>query len=156
MQWYQIVTLIISALSLPTIAGLIWKDIYDKRKNEHKHIEQLKTEESQNILRDIIKAEIQPLNTQISEIINKMDCLSEGTLSSLRNDILTCYYRCREKGYRNDYDYQNIHDLFDAYAGLHGNSFICDIMKRFDKLPTKEQYTQQRQTNIGGSKDGEE
>lgn len=65
--------------------------------------------------------------------------MSEGELSSLRNDILTCYYRCREKGYRGDWDYTNIHDLYDAYKQLHGNSFIDDVMKRFEALPAKEE-----------------
>ena len=62
----------------------------------------------------------------------------EGTKCSLRNDILTLYYKCCEKGYRNDYDYQNIHEMYDAYQELDGNSFIKDIMKRFDELPVKE------------------
>ena len=72
---------------------------------------------------------------EIKELINK---IADGTLSTLRNDITACYYRCREKGYRNDYDYQNIHDMDDAYNDLGGNSYIADIMDRFDDLPVKE------------------
>ena len=63
-----------------------------------------------------------------------MKAIGGGTLSSLRNDILTCYYRCVEKGYRNDWDYTNIHDLYKSYSELHGNSFVADVMERFDNL----------------------
>lgn len=83
-------------------------------------------------LEEILKARIDPIS-------ERLDRLSDGTLSSLRNDILTCYYRCREKGYRGDWDYTNIHDLYEAYKELHGNSFIDDVMKRFDALPAKEE-----------------
>lgn len=83
-------------------------------------------------MEEIVKKEVDPLSA-------KIDKLSGGTLSSLRNDILTCYYRCREKGYRGDWDYTNIHDLYDAYTELQGNSFIADVMKRFEALPAKEE-----------------
>lgn len=85
-----------------------------------------------------IKIIVQPLNDKLDKVDTKLSATSAGTLATLRNDILTCYYRCREKGYRNDYDYQNIHDLYEAYDALDGNSFIKDIMDRFDKLPVKE------------------
>ena len=58
----------------------------------------------------------------------------------IRNDIKNCYYESLEKGYRNDYDFKNIHDLYEAYKNLGGNSFIEDIMVRFDKLPPKDVY----------------
>ena len=79
-----------------------------------------------------------PISKKIDKIDAKLEATAEGTLASLRNDILTLYYKCCEKGYRNDYDYQNIHEMYDAYKELDGNSFIADVMERFDALPVKE------------------
>ena len=73
-----------------------------------------------------------------------MDLISNGTLCSLRNTIKNCYYDCLNKGYRNDYDFENIHALFKAYKDLDGNSFIEDIMNRFDKLPSKDEYMRRK------------
>ena len=100
------------------------QELLDLREEKHRQARRADLEE-------ILSQRIDPINA-------KLDILSDGTLSSLRNDILTCYYRCREKGYRGDWDYTNIHDLYEAYKELHGNSFIDDVMKRFEALPAKE------------------
>lgn len=156
MDWYHIVTLIISALSLPTIAGLVWKDIYEKKKQDIKRKNQLEEKEEQEVLRTVIKEEMVDAIKKVDVISDQLIKVSDGTLSSLRNDILTCYYRCHEKGYRNDYDYQNIHDLYKAYTELHGNSFIKDVIKRFDNLLTKEQFFALHPEKKGEAQDGEE
>lgn len=80
------------------------------------------------------------IDKKLDPIANRIEALESGVLSTLRNDILTCYYKCLEKGYRNDWDYQNIHHLNEAYVDLNGNSYVADIMKRFDELPTKEEF----------------
>lgn len=113
----------------------------EEKKKEEKDREDLETyrhqQERVEQYNDI-KALFKPVEDKIDIIDAKLTATSQGTLASLRSDILSAYYKCCEKGYRNDYDYQNIHDLYDAYLELHGNSFICDVMKRFDQLPSKE------------------
>lgn len=99
--------------------------------------------ERQQQYEDIEKL-LRPIEEKLNIITKQLAATSEGTLASLRNDILLCYYKCCDKGYRNDYDYQNIHDLYDAYDGLGGNSFINDVMKRFDTLPIKESIQQKK------------
>lgn len=109
----------------------------DKAELERLRREEEKKEERQERYHDI-KELLSPLEEQLTNIEKQLKATSDGTLASLRNDILYCYYKCCDKGYRNDYDYQNIHDLNDAYLALDGNSFIGDVMKRFDALPIKE------------------
>lgn len=94
--------------------------------------------QKQNEMREVLQQENKPVNDKLDQLTLRLGSVENGCLSGLRNDILTCYYRCKEKGYRNDYDYQNVHHLYEAYDELHGNSFIADIMDRFDKLPVKE------------------
>lgn len=107
-------------------------------------LEILRRKREQEDLFKEIRTIIQPLDSKINQINSKLTATSAGTLATLRNDILTCYYRCSEKGYRNDYDYQNIHDLYEAYVALDGNSFVADIMNRFDNLPIKEEVKKAR------------
>lgn len=149
MAWDKIITLVLSILStigFSTLAGLFWKDVHERKKKDKEHINDLKKDEQEDNLRRVIQEELLEINKKVDSIAKKTDLACDGVLSSLRNDILTCYYRCRDKGYRNDYDYQNIHDLFESYKGLHGNSFIQDVMNRFDELPTKEEFKDRRQS----------
>lgn len=140
MPWYTLVSLILTALSIPTIFGLWWKDLHERRKQNSAESKRKRKEEERNNLREIIRSETSELTNELKQINKKIDKISDGTLSTLRNDILTYYYKCVDKGYRNDYDYTNIHDLYEAYVGLNGNSFVEDVMHRFDALPTKEEY----------------
>ena len=145
MTWYQIVSLIISVLSLSTLSGLLWKTFYDKKMAESDHMKKLKKEERLEELRKMIADQVLPIVETIGQVKEKLDQVGDGTLSSLRNDILKCYYDCLAKGYRNDFDYENLHDLYTSYDGLNGNSFVADIVKRFDELPTKEQYRKEHE-----------
>lgn len=123
----------------------------EQQSNEHKAAQkaerQAETVEVLNPLVDKIgerfnqiDANVASVQNEIKEVNDKLDRVADGTLSTLRNDILNCYYKCREKGFRNDYDYTNIHDLWDAYKALNGNSFVEDVMNRFDNLPPKEEF----------------
>ena len=108
-----------------------------KRITELNELERLRDEQDSKKLVDTIGKMI---DDKVNPISKKLNAIGDGTLSSLRNDILTCYYRCVEKGFRNDWDYTNIHDLYESYAELDGNSFVADVMKRFDELQTREQF----------------
>lgn len=118
-------------------------------KRQALELEALKEKEEKELLdktiRDAIKQETEPL-------ARKLDAVANGTLSGLRNSILTCYYKCLEKGYRNDWDYQNVHHLNDSYLDLNGNSYVADVMRRFDELPTKEEYLKSKKKKTTSTK----
>lgn len=151
--WSAILTAVIPVL----VKKLIYK-YFDKRDEEakkreetqalaNKYKEEQEKKERAVELNTMLDKKLVPINekldsveSNISELSKQTEAIGDGTLSSLRNDILTCYYRCVEKGYRNDWDYQNIHHLYESYAVLHGNSYVADVMERFDSLPTKEEH----------------
>ena len=147
-----LISIAVSAL-ISGVVGYIVKrtlDRYFKRKDDDERLNQARAEELEALrdervrqqrredIREIVKEEIQSLSDKVDVLTDKVTKNEEGTLASLRNDILTCYYRCREKGYRGNWDFENIHHLYDAYIKLNGNSFIEDIIRRFDDLPPKE------------------
>jgi len=113
----------------------------DEKKKKLKELEYMKAEQE---YAQLVKTICDKIDEKVIPMSKKLDAIGGGTLSSLRNDILTCYYRCVEKGYRNDWDYTNIHDLYESYSALDGNSFIADVMRRFDELLTKEEYEKKR------------
>lgn len=146
---------------ITTIIGLIIKTYFTKylnKKNkeieeQQKNFEELEkrrlADRRQDLKDDIIASishGIEPITKKIEKIDERLEKVEDGTLSTLRNDILTCYYRCVEKGYRNDYDYQNMHHMYESYAELNGNSYVADIMDRFDELLTKEEFNKKKVT----------
>ncbi len=137
MEWYTIVTTVLTVLSIPTLFGLVWRDLYEKKKSDNAANKGRKEKEELEMLRHAIKEEIKPLNQKIDKMGEKLDKVGDGTKCTLRNDILKFYYECCAKGFRNDDDYQDMIKLYEAYTALGGNSFISEIMKQFDKLPTE-------------------
>lgn len=109
------------------------------RNAEEDRTEELKQQAYENRLRKIIQEENQPLKDSIKELNDKVTKIEGASLSTIRDAITSCYYKCVAKGYRNDYDYENVHHMFENYVELHGNSYISDIIKRFDALPVKEE-----------------
>lgn len=153
--WLITVISLVGSTAITTIIGLIIKVYFTKyikkRDLEAKHQkekeeelykfreEQHRQERKEDTLASVSEV-IKPIIVKLDALNTKLDIVEDGTLSTLRNDILTCYYKCIEKHYRNDYDYQNIHHMFESYTELHGNSYVADIMQRFDELPTREEY----------------
>lgn len=107
---------------------------------ERKELHELRIVQERKERVEDVKSVLVPIELKIDKIDNRLKHTADGTLASLRNDILKCYYECYDKGYRNDYDYQDVHDLYEAYKELDGNSFIDNIMVRFDALPTEEEF----------------
>ena len=140
MEWYQIISFVFSILSVPTIVGMLWKDLHDRAKANSEQAKQRHREENKNVIREVVQEENREMAASVANVISQLGKVCESSKCSLRNAILTNYYSCVLKGYRNDYDYQNMHELYDAYDDLHGNSFVHDVMERLDALPTKEEY----------------
>ena len=145
---WSVITLGASTL-FTTVVGLIVKHYFSKylKIREEKDIELRALRDEKNRrehhqdMSQIVADATAPIAAKIDLLDAKMDKVEDGTLSTLRNDILMCYYNCVSKGYRNDHDYQNMHHMFESYKALNGNSYVADIVKRFDEdLPTKEEY----------------
>ena len=154
--WITIVSFIITLTAFPTLVGIFWKEIFQNRKEKSAEAKKKRREELQASVREVIQEELKPVDESIKRLDKKVELVADGTVSSLRNDIKDCFYKCSEKGFRSDYDYKNIHSLYASYKNLGGNSFIDDIIHRFDALPphdefikhTKDNHTIQHEDNI--------
>lgn len=141
--WLVSLLSVIGSAIVTSIVSIVISRIINrqfKKKDEAQEaFEKQKEEDRKTEIDLIIKQQIEPFKKHLKELDSAIASIENGILSGLRNDILNCYYRCLDKGYRNDYDTINMNDMFEAYTGLHGNSFIGDIMERFKSLPTKEE-----------------
>lgn len=66
-----------------------------------------------------------PVIVMVLKIINGQKC-------QLRSDMLSIYYRHREKQTIRQYEYENFVLMYEAYKALKGNSFIDKIYKEVE------------------------
>lgn len=147
LTWVTLIISILTFLGFGTVIQMFIKDKHNKRVQNSIEAKEKAKKERQNEIREVIREEVAPLKEDLENVKVQINIGQKGTRAGLRNDILTCYYRCCEKGYRGDWDFENIHLLFDAYLNLNGNSFIKDVMERFKELPTKEEYAKGKRIN---------
>lgn len=133
---------------ITTIIGVIIKRKLEKsfkekdekaqqREQELKRLQELETKEQDEKLLEKIKGIVQ---AEINPLLDKVTKIESGTLDTLRDRILSVYYKCVEKGYRTQYDFENVHHMYKDYLKLNGNSYVEDVMRKFDQLPSEEEY----------------
>ena len=122
-----------------------------EEEEKQKALEELRHQKYMTDLRTIIKEEneqsIAPIKAELTQIGNKLNLVADGTVDMLRERILSTYYKCLEKGYRTQYDSENIDHMHRDYAGLGGNSFIADCVKEIKALPTEVEYKAKKKAN---------
>lgn len=72
---------------------------------------------------------------------------TEVLRDSRRNEIKKAFELCVAKGYRTEWDTENLHHLHDGYKKMNGNSFIEKLMEDFDDLPLQEDPQLVKQEN---------
>lgn len=80
-----------------------------------------------------LAAEIAALISAITPIFLAVRKVQNGNLCLLRSEMLTIYYRNRERKIIRQYEYENFLALYAAYKAQHGNSFIDKIKKEVDE-----------------------
>ena len=148
MDWYQILCLI----GIPTLSTLIVTAVFNHIMNGSKKAKDKRSQERKADLKELFDEFIVPMDNKTNEMDKKIDNMhddlrkvSVGTLASLRNDLLECYYNCKKKGYRNTDDTKNFNRMFNAYVDLGGNDIIeHDVAPSFHdlKLVTQEEEIQ--------------
>ena len=115
-----------------------------KRAEEIKKMEDLKHQAYLNELRAIIREEneasVAPLRGRLENLENQLDVVAAGTTDILRERLLSTYYKCVEKGYRTQYDYENVEHMHKEYVGLGGNSFVQSCVDTIKALPSEAEF----------------
>ena len=146
---FPIVLSILTFLGIGTLFSEIMKQKVKEKANKTEENKAKQKQERQNEIREVVsdvidqsevKSKLFELDDRITVMEQKLILNEEASLATIRSELLRCYYECVNKGYRNDYDTSNIQHLYDVYEDLNGNTFVADVMERFKKLPTKEEF----------------
>ena len=131
MELYQLLCLI----GIPTLSTLIITFVFNYLTNSGKKAKENRSRERKEDLKVLFDEFITPMDKKVDNISLDLKKVSVGTLASLRNDLLECYYSCKRKGYRNSDDTKNFGRMFNAYIDLGGNDIIeHDVAPSFHNL----------------------
>ena len=163
--WQIVVTVVAGILGIiGTVLGILGFTAYNNERMKHKaqrknlkedqelkEIEELKHQKYMNDLRAIIKEEneasVAPLRENLIKLDTQLKIVADGTTDTLRDRVLSIYYKCMDKGYRTQYDYENVEHMHKDYLNLGGNSFVNDCVKKIMALPSEEEFKAQAKNN---------
>jgi len=170
MDWKQIlvsalVTLILSGILVPICTKLVGHNMtkYFDKKDEKEREAKKKKEEDEAIAKEnaeklakidkqqqeeklfermdaIVKKHTDPIDEELQKVEEDLHKVKNGTVDTLRDRILSSYYKCAKKGFYTQYEFENIHHMYDDYVELHGNSFVEKCIKDFDSLDSEEKF----------------
>lgn len=142
MEWYQLATTIISALSLlgfGVVAKYFWEDKHARKvQNTEEAKHRAKAERQAEILEVM-----QPTIITIDEIKATTSMTSVGTLTLLRDRMkssLNCY---RTQGWACSSDKANWFELYNTYKNMGGNHFkeyVDQWKQEIESLQTEEEH----------------
>lgn len=112
----------------------------EKLVNAEKLLEEKKQEQLEQAIDKVVEKHTDPIDNDLKGIKEKLGKVADGTLDTLRDRILSCYYKCLEKGFRTQYDIDNVDHMYKDYLGLDGNTFVADCVKKFNRIPTEEEW----------------
>ena len=154
-QWVLTLISVGASAIVSTVVGIIIKrsfDKYFKKKDKEEadkeealtRAKELKEAEDQrkleNMINKVVELHTDPIDQKLDEVEDKLTKVANGTVDTLRDRILSSYYKCLEKGYRTQYDFENVHHMNTDYINLDGNTFVADCIQKFDALPSEEEY----------------
>lgn len=80
-----------------------------------------------------LAVEVVGLIAALLPVVVSVGKVSTGQKCLLRSDMLTIYYKNRERRTIRQYEYENFVLLYEAYKALRGNSFIDRIKQEVDE-----------------------
>lgn len=143
MQWFTIVTGVLTLLAIPSLCGLLWKDLYTRKKENSEAAKQEREKKNLEKIREVIKEENEPLRKEISNLTELTNKMKESDVTLLRDRMQCSLNYCKKQGYHSTSDYANWMELLSAYRELGGNHFkeyVNSWKQDMEDLPTKEQY----------------
>lgn len=111
-----------------------------KLKAAEELIEKKRQEDLETLMNKVVDAYTSPIGEKLTQLEAKLGKVADGTLDTLRDRILSSYYKCLEKGYRTQYDIDNVEHMHKDYLNLDGNTFVADCMRKFKDIPTEQEW----------------
>lgn len=150
-DWVIAVISIAGSALISGVVGYLVKRTLDKyfakKDEEAEKLQKLKALEKEKedvkleeMIDRIVGKHIEPVKKDVDQINTKLTKVADGTLDTLRDRILSSYYKCLEKGYRTQYDIDNVEHMYRDYLNLEGNTFVAECVGKFKNIPTEKEY----------------
>lgn len=155
MQWFTIVTGILTILAIPSLCGLLWKDLYTRKKENSESARQAREQKNFEKIREIVQEENAPLRKEISDLTEVTNKMKESDVTLLRDRMQCSLNYCKRQGYRSTSDYANWNELLNSYRSLGGNHFkeyVNSWQQAMEDLPTKEKFEADKVRNAQSKK----
>lgn len=118
--YIQMILGLFSAVASGLVSFVWWKiKKLDEKREEIAKKQQEEHEKAENMLKQEIAA------------------LKEGTLSILRDRLISVIEECEGEGEKKVFQVENVNHMMNAYVGLGGNGTIKHLYEKFKLLPMK-------------------
>lgn len=126
METYQIITIIISALSLlgvGTVCKLFWESKAAERHARSAEEQARIKKEKQDEMREVLSSELDPIEAKVDKLNEQMKLNTDGTVTLLRDRMKCSLNDCKKQGFASAADKANWNELYNSYKNLGGNHF---------------------------------
>lgn len=146
MEWYQILSIVISALTLcgfGVLAKLVIEDAWRKKKEQSEEVKKHKKQERQELYREVIQEELKPFKEKQDQIEIGLAKTMAGIQAELRHDIRNACRRCLKQGWKTAEDIEEVAAMHVNYELLGSNGKTNELYDEFKKLPVRptEEFT---------------
>ena len=138
-----VVSLVVSGILIPIVTKIVGNRMtkyFDERDALKRLQENERQKEVEKVIDNAVEQHTTPIDKELSKIVDKLSKVADGTLDTLRDRILSSYYKCLEKGYRTQYDIDNVNHMYKDYLNLDGNTFVEECMEKFKNIPTEKEF----------------
>ena len=132
-----------SAIISATIGFIVTKWLtkhFEKKDREQAKVKEAEDKDFEYRIDKIVEKHTEPIDKELASIKEKLSKVADGTQDTLRDRILSSYYKCLEKGYRTEYDIENVNHMNKDYLALNGNTFVAECIEKFKNIPTQKEY----------------
>ena len=74
---------------------------------------------------------------EISTIKTELENNRKATRTLMSNNIVHQFYKCKERGFVNRYELENLKRMYEEYKIMGGNGFVDECFKECMTLPLK-------------------
>jgi len=146
--WLEVVTIIISTLTLlgfGVVMKQYWEDKHARKVQNSEEVKQRAKTEKQEETREVFREEMAPLIQTIDQIKAMVIVTSAGTVTLLRDRMKTSLGFCKKQKWASSSDKANWIELYNTYKTMGGNHFreyVDQWKQQMEMLPSEEEYNE--------------
>lgn len=145
MEWYKVLSIILSILSLlglGTVASMFWKDFKDRRTQRSQVFKDAKKKEQQDMIREVIAEENTSIKKDIEDLQKEIKALKDtdytqrkGIQAILRDRLYSLSNKYLKAGSIDKDGLENFENIYQQYHALGKNGVMDALRDKVLDLP---------------------